>query len=317
TSTPAEIVNLEPPTDLRKMDFGGFRDPKKPYDPDHFNVGPRAGFAWTLSEKSQTVVRGGSGVLFSPHLFATLQNLVSDPFGAADVQWNRTEAAARNIKWPAYGEDLRNIYLQEAGGKKFVYALINPHLPNPYTVQSLISFERALGSALMAEVDYVRTDGRDFPLHRPLANAFDRQTGARPNPALGTLSSYYLSSEQTMVYNALQTSLRRRFSHNLAFDIHYTLRKGWADQGGGLSSPFVNGDIFFTQDFWNPKFDRGPLSQEARHNMSANVIYELPWLKEGRGALSQILGGWQISSIFATRSGVPLRVTQSSGISQS
>jgi outer membrane receptor protein involved in Fe transport len=317
TSTPAEIVNLEPATDLRKMDFGGFRDPKKPYDPDHFNFGPRVGFAWTLSEKSQMVVRGGAGVLFSPHLFATLQNLVSDPFGPADVQWNRTEAAAKNIRWPAYGDDLRSIYLQGAGGKKFVFSLINPHLPNPYTVQSLISFERALGSTLMAEVDYVRTDGRDFPLHRPLANAFDRQTGARPNPALGTLSGYYLSSEQTMVYNALQASLRQRFSRNLAFNLHYTLRKGWADQGGGLSSPFVNTDILWTQDFFDPKFDRGPLSQEARHNVSGNVIYELPWFKEGHGLVSHVLGGWQISSIVNVRSGVPVRVNQSSGISNS
>jgi len=92
------------------MDFGGFRDPKKPYDPDHFNLGPRAGFAWTLSEKSQTVVRGGVGVLFSPHLFATLQNLVPDPYGPADVTWNRTDVAAKGLKWPAYGDDLRNTY---------------------------------------------------------------------------------------------------------------------------------------------------------------------------------------------------------------
>jgi outer membrane receptor protein involved in Fe transport len=317
TSTAAQIVNLEPATDLRKMDFGAFRSPDKPYDPDHFNFGPRAGFAWTLNERSQTVVRGGVGVLFSPHLFATLQNLVSDPFGPADVTWNRTDVAAKNLKWPAYGDDLRNLYLQDAGGKEFAFSLINPHLPNPYTVQSLISFERALGSSLMAEIDYVRTDGRDFPLHRPLVNAFDRQTGARPNPALGNLSGYYLSSEQTMVYNALQASLRRRFSHNLAFDVHYTLRKGWADQGGGLSSPFVNSDIFFTQDFWDPKFDRGPLSQEARHNVSGNVIYELPGLKDRHGFLSQVLGGWQISSIVNMRSGVPLRITQASGISQS
>jgi hypothetical protein len=40
-------------------------------------------------------------------------------------------------------------------------------------------------------------------------------------------------------------------------------------------------------------------------------------LKEGHGALSQIFGGWQISSIVNVRSGVPLRITQSSGISQS
>jgi hypothetical protein len=317
TSTSAQIVNLQPATDLTKMDFGGFRAPDQPYDPDHFNLGPRVGFAWTMNERSQTVVRGGVGVLFSPHLFATLQNLVSDPFGPADVTWNRTDSAARNLKWPAYGEDLRNMYLKEAGGQEFAFSLINPNLPNPYTVQSLISFERGLGSNLMAEVDYVRTDGRNFPLHRPLVNAFDRQTGLRPNPALGNLGGYYLSSEQTMVYNALQVSLRRKFSHSLAFDAHYTLRKGSADQGGGLSSPFVNSDIFFTQDFWNPKFDRGPLSQEARHNGSGNVIYELPWLKEGHGWMSQVFGGWQLSSIVNMRTGVPLRITQPSGISQS
>jgi hypothetical protein len=134
---------------------------------------------------------------------------------------------------------------------------------------------------------------------------------------LGTLSGYYVSSEQTMVYNALQTSVRRRFSKNLGFDMHYTLRKGWADQGGGLSSPFVNTDVLWTQDFFDPKFDRGPLSQEARHNVSGNVIFELPWLREGRGVLSHALGGWQISSIISVRSGVPLRLTQASGISAS
>jgi hypothetical protein len=317
TSTPAQIVNLDPPTDLRKMDFGGFRAPDQPYKPDPVNIGPRIGFAWTVSERTQTVIRGGAGVLYSPHLFATLQNLVSDPFGPADVTWNRTEVAARGLKWPAYGEDLRNMYLQEAGGRQFVFSLIDPHLPNPYTIQSMISVEHAVGPSLAVEVGYVRTDGRNFPLHRPLANAFDRQTGARPNPSLGTLSGYYLSSEQTMVYNALQTSLRRRYSNNLAFDLHYTLRKGWADQGGGLSSPFVNGDIFFTQDFWDPKFDRGPLSQEARHNISGNVVYQLPWLNQGHGVLSHVLGGWQISSILNIRSGVPLRVAQPSGIPQS
>jgi outer membrane receptor protein involved in Fe transport len=67
TDVPAEIVNLEPPTDLRKMDFGALRDPLKPYEPDAVNFGPRAGFAWTMDEKSEMVVRGGVGFLFSPH----------------------------------------------------------------------------------------------------------------------------------------------------------------------------------------------------------------------------------------------------------
>jgi hypothetical protein len=119
-----------------------------------------------------------------------------------------------------------------------------------------------------------------------------------------------------MVYNALQTSLRKRFS-NLGLGIHYTASRGWAEQGGGLTSAFVNGDIFATQDFFNPFFDRQPLSQEARHRIASDVLYQLPWFKDGRGWLSQILGGWQVSGILSIRTGVPMRVTQPSGISQS
>ena len=44
TDVPVELVNLENPTDLRKMDFGPKRDPLHPYEPDGNNIGPRMGF---------------------------------------------------------------------------------------------------------------------------------------------------------------------------------------------------------------------------------------------------------------------------------
>jgi hypothetical protein len=317
TSTPAEIVNLEPPTDLRKMDFGAFRPGDKPFDSDGDNFAPRIGVAWTLDQSGATVVRGGVGFLFSPHLFATLQNAISDPFGPADVQFNRTEVAARGLKWPTYGEDLVKLFPKQSGGQKFIYYLMNPDLPTPYTVQTMLNVQRSFGSSWMAEVGYVRTDGRNFPLHRPFTQAFDRETGARPNPALGSPAGYYISSEETTVYNAMQLSLRKRYSNNLGFDAHYTLRKGWAIQGGTLASPFVNSEISNTQDFFDPFGDRSPLSQEPRHQVSGNTIYELPWFRTGRGVASQILGGWQIATILSVRSGLPLRITQSSGISNS
>ena len=72
-----------------------------------------------------------------------------------------------------------------------------------------------------------------------------------------------------------------------------------------------------TQDFFDPFFDRNPLSQEARSRISVDGLIEVPWFKSGTGWKAQTLGGWQISGILSARTGVPLRVTQPSGISQS
>ena len=71
----AVMQNLNPPSDLRKMDFGSPRPPDKPYDPNHFNFGPRFGFAWTLDGKGKTVLRGGAGVLYTSHVLMWLDFL--------------------------------------------------------------------------------------------------------------------------------------------------------------------------------------------------------------------------------------------------
>ena len=52
---------------------------------------------------------------------------------------------------------------------------------NPYTIQSMLSVQHAIGRTMSAEVSYIRTDGRDFPLQRQFPQAFDRQT-ARAKP---------------------------------------------------------------------------------------------------------------------------------------
>ena len=89
------------------------------------------------------------------------------------------------------------------------------------------------------EVGYIRTNGRSLPLQRQFALAFDRQTGARPNPLLGAPGGYYVDSTQTLVYNGLQSSLRKRFSNNYSFDVNYTLGKGVATQGGDLAAYYL------------------------------------------------------------------------------
>lgn len=315
----ALMLNLEKPTDLRKMDFGAERPRDKPYDPNYVNFGPRVGFAWTLDDKAKTVVRGGAGILYTAHVYMWLDFSVSDPNNPLEVQWNNVEVAARGVKWPMYSDELFRIMQKDAAGKKIIFALNDTHLPNPYTIQSMLSVQREFGGGWMAEVGWVHTNGEQFPLSRKMAKAFDRETGARPNPALGAASGYYKSSEQRMLYNGLQVSARKRFSNNLGTEFNYTREWGWAQQGGVLTSDFVNGDIGQQQDFFdvfNPN-DRGPLANQARQRLTGDVIYSLPWLKDGRGVLSQVLGGWQLSSIIQARAGLPMRLSQPSGINNS
>jgi outer membrane receptor protein involved in Fe transport len=317
SSRPAEIVNLESPSDLRLMDFGAPRPQDRIYEPDYRNIGPRIGLAWTVDSAGRTVVRGGSGVLYSPILLALIQNNLADPQVGAVTQFNRTDLAARNLRWGNYADEIQNAVRVDRAGQKAIFSLIDPDLRAASTIQTMLNVQQALGGAWMAEIGYLRTDGRDFPLSRPLSNAFDRQTGVRPNPSLGTPGGVYLTSEQTMVYNALQTSVRRRYADGLGLGAHYTYSRGYAEQGGSLASNFVNSDFFVTQDFFDPFFDRNPLSQEARHRVTGDVLYELPWFQTGSGWRSHALGGWQVSAIISARTGVPLRVTQPSGIGNS
>jgi len=309
-----EIVNYEDPTDLRKLDFGPLRDPDKPYDPDTMNFGPRVGFAWTLNDSETTVVRGGLGYLYSPHLIATVRQSAANPYIPFRITYNRTEVAARNIKWPMYTDDTAVIATKEAAGKKTVFSIFDPDIEVPYTIQSMISVQHQLGRTMSAEVSYLRTDGNDFPLQRQFTQAFDRNTGLRPNPALGAPGGYYVDSSQTMVYNGLQTSLRKRFSNRYSWDVNYTYGKSESTQGGDLSAYYI-ASFENNQDFWDPEFDRGPSSNDLRHRLNVSAIYELP--NVGEGLMNGVLGGWQISAIVQARSGEALRITQPSGIDRS
>lgn len=312
TSVPAEAVNLAPATDLRKLDFGPQTDPLSPYDAGSA-FAPRLGFAWTVPGTGDTVVRGGVGYLVSPHTQATVRQITGEPYVSFRQIWNRTDAAAKGLKFPNYNGPLRDLVIADGGGRKAIFSVIDEHIDVPYTIQSMVSVQRALGRTLAVEVGYIRTSGRDFPLQRMFALARNRQTGLMPNPQLGAPGGYYVDSSQTMDYNGLQTSVRKRFSNRWSFDANYTFSKTIATQGGDLAVYSLS-NVNNTQDFWNPELDRGPGVNDLRHRLSAMFIAELPELAGQNRLLKGVAGGWQVSGIVTARSGNPLTITQPSGI---
>ena len=320
---PAEVNNLSNPTDIRKMDFGAPRPLDKPIDDDKVNFAPRAGFAWTVDRAGATVVRGGVGVFTTGHIMALFQNAVARPFTPIRQGWNRPEQEARGIVWPnTYAEDAEKIAIRDSAGKKNQYYMFQTDMKSPQTVQVTFDVQRQIGRRASVSAGYVHTSGENLPILLNFANAYDRVTGARPNPAV-TPGGWYVTSGQTMTYNAFEANANLRRFRGLDMALHYTLSKGWSQQGANLVGNFNSsiGDTTYnnTQDFFDPFLDAdySPLIGEVRHRVTGTAVYELPWLRDRRDVVGGVLGGWQLSSVLNFRTGEPLRITQASGIANS
>ena len=187
-----------------------------------------------------------------------------------------------------------------------IFAVLDPHLQNPYSM-NMYPIQRQLRPTLVLESAFVGTRGVKFPLER-VFNAVDRLTGVRPNPNLG--EGYYEDNTQNTVYTSWQTSLRKRYSKSLTGAFHYTWGKGLSTGGGDIGGYYQGDTDLRTQDFFNPRADRGPSSGDIAHYVAAQLIYDLPRFA-GRGAfLRYAAGGWQVSGMLTAMSGLPLLITE-------
>ena len=103
-----------------------------------------------------------------------------------------------------------------------------------------------------------------------------------------------------------------RYARNLAANFHYTWGKALA---------FGSGDTGWTsseaQSFHDLRSNYGPSAGDVTHNVTADVIYDLPRLVNTTPVVRHLLGGWQIAGIINSRTGLPINVTQPSGRSGS
>jgi hypothetical protein len=120
-------------------------------------------------------------------------------------------------------------------------------------------------------------------------------------------------------YNALQLTLRKRFSAGTQFDFNYSFSKSMdltsgVERGGGFGSFFGGGYSDFVINAWQPRKQYAQSDFDARHQINANWVVELPFgkgkpLAGGANAvLDQIIGGWQTSGVWRWTSGFPINI---------
>ncbi len=132
--------------------------------------------------------------------------------------------------------------------------------------------------------------------------------GTRPNQYLS--GGFFWTTQGNSSYNGLQVDLTRRLSHGLQVRGNYTWSKN-LDLNSSLTGAQANNQAQMLMDRSNLRRDWGPAAFDVRHQATISFHYDLPfgpgqqWLQSRNGAMSKIVGGWQLNSITTLLSGFP------------
>jgi hypothetical protein len=259
------------------------------YKPDRNNLAPRLGFTYDLRGDGRSILRGGYGYYYGLYPPVSAETLLNANAPGATLLTRAEDPALRYPVAPLIA-GVSNPPTRRA---------TDPNREDNYNRQMTVNLEQQLGASTAVTIGYVGNWSRLNERTRPL-NLIDPATGQRPNPQFSQI--LFAASSGSATYNALQLSITRRLSNGLALDANYAFSR-LMDDIVSPQDPFVSWDL-----------ERAHGSREIPHNLSVNVLYELPFGAGKRwgnnsGGLTSVLGGWQVNGVVLTRSGQPYTVT--------
>jgi hypothetical protein len=120
-------------------------------------------------------------------------------------------------------------------------------------------------------------------------------------PYVGYAGAYDFEEIYTSNYNSFQMQLQKKLSGNTLINGAYTWSHGLttyqADRSTGAIMP---------QSYLYVRQNYGPTIADRRHVLTANFVWDLPWMRAQKGAVGHLLGGWQFSGVQTFQTGLPL-----------
>ncbi|MBI3684209.1 MAG: TonB-dependent receptor [Acidobacteria bacterium] len=274
--------------------FNGLVNPKSFWQTSKKNFAPRFSFAYDLFGNGKTAVRGGYGLFFSREILGAFILMSGNPPFSELVSIQSTR-----LSNPA-GGTTRNFDLPIELGS------IDTNQLTPNTQQWNLNIQHGLSGNTVLEVGYtgsrtihmMRTQDINQPLPNP---AIAQGASAHPfRPYRGWTVINHREQSYMANYHGLQTGLNRSYAHGLMFQSAYTWSKTIdnADFSGGIYG--------FVPNTRDSSGERGRASLDANHNFIGSVIWDIPFLKDRKDLLGKVIGGWQASTIYTLRTGLPI-----------
>jgi hypothetical protein len=268
------------------------------------NFAPRLGVSYRINEKM--VVRGGYGVSIIPfpdnqyaYNFPVKQNNQFNPPNSFSPAGRMEQGfpAPITAAIPSDGIIVANTALL----RNQQYNVVPLDLSEGKIHAWNVAFQRQLPWKFAAEVAYVANRARGvlgrYDFNAGMVPGLDN--AGRPYFARFNRTATSLGWQRTNTrYDSMQVKLDRRFSNGLLWTNSYTLAraKDYVNDVGTIGTP---ADV--QRSYGLSDFDR-------THSFVSSFVYELPFLKDAKGAAGAILGGWQVAGIFIAQSGTPVDV---------
>jgi hypothetical protein len=304
---------------------------------------PRVGVAWDVLGDSKTVVSAAYGIFYEPYYTGEggpLQDPVSSP---PYLKTQQISFPVNSFANPFYTPNP----FSQAFPEPMTLLVVARNLHLPYAQDWNLNIQRSLGQDLLFQIGYVGTTGVRLPRfiegNPPVFVPGFTTTGAGCSPASPCLNStesnvnyrrlysgctladptgnctYSSVGEMASIanssYNALETSLRKRFGHGLSFLASYT----WSHSIDDVSSFNITGsaaqDVAGENDLAQNPFDlaaeRGRSMFDSHNRFVLSYQWNLPFLQHSNTWYARVFGDWQLNGIFTAMSGGPFTVYDS------
>jgi hypothetical protein len=308
---------------------------------------PRVGFAWDLNGNAKTVLSGAYGIFYEP-FYNGEGGPLQDPLSAPPyLKTQQISFPINSFADPYYVPDP----FSQAFPEPMTLLVDARNLKLPYAQDWNLNLQHSFGADWLLQIGYVGTTGVHLPrfiegdppvfipgmavnpefcpqpnVACPISNENDVNqrrlysgcTLANPNnciySSVGEITSIANSS-----YNALEASLRKRFSHGLSFLASYTYAKSIDDVSSfnitGSASQDDAGENDLAQNPYDLAAERGRSMFDARHRFVFSYQWNLPFWTHGTNWYQRALGNWQLNGILTAMSGTPFTVYDSNDVS--
>jgi hypothetical protein len=299
-----------------------FSDCRALYNSYKKDFQPRIGFAYTPQIMGKTVVLRG-GYAISSYLEGTGTNLrmpLNPPFESEFQTYYNTPQftlPGSTLDQGLSGLNPKNPYVGAT------IRLWDPGIRPAESQQWNLSTEYQFAKDNVLTVGYVGQHSTHLMVAMPyLQNIIQNGT---------VVPGYYFSGNPTLrneisqisgtcscanqKYDALQATLRKRFSGGLEYQVAFTYSKGMSDsigyygQGGQAGSQSA-----YMQNLYDRVSEWAPTYFDNKFNFVPSAVYELPFGKGRRygsnvnKVTDGILGGWKVSGVMTTHTGFPLTI---------